>query len=104
MLEDATLLDSKVTVTKGEHKITCTTLARCTAENSTLHDIESKESEIRFCLLRDAHFKNAQVLNCIGSAGGAEIGGIYQSKAFSYNIDPATGRLSLSVEDLQKRA
>lgn len=104
MLEDVIILDSKVTITQGEHKLTCTTLARCTVENSTLHDIESKESEIKLSLLKSAHFKDAQIIGCIGSAGGAEIGGIYQSKTFSYDLDPYTGRLSLRVEDLERKS
>ncbi len=102
MIEGATLLDCEITVTKGEHRIIGSSLTACKVNNSTLNDVEGKDSQVDSCLLRDACLKNAQVVACVGSAGGAEIGGIYQAKSISYSLDPSTGSLDVRIEDIQK--
>lgn len=101
LIEDAVLLESEIVIESGEHKIVKTRLARCIFLNSTLQGSEAKESTIKNSLLRDIRFLHSSVTNCIGSSGGAEIGGVYQNKSFSYFMDPVTYRITFNVENLE---
>lgn len=101
MLEKATLLGCKILVDSGEHKIVDSNLSRCKITNSTLNDIESKDSDITSSLIRDAHFMNATMTGCIGSAGGSELGGVYIGKSISYSLQPELGYIQVRIEDLK---
>lgn len=102
MLENTTLLACDVLVDSGEHKIVDSNMSRCNIKNSTLNNIESKDSDIKTSLIRDAHFMNASLTKCIGSAGGSELGGIYVGKSISYFLQPEIGYIRVNIEDIKE--
>jgi hypothetical protein len=102
LLEAATILGCDIEVKVGEHRIIGSNLSRCTVTNSTLHDIEAKESTIDGSLVRDAHFLNSTLKQCIGTAGGCEIGGIFIGKSFSYFFDLNQYLTWVKVEDIKE--
>lgn len=101
MLENTTLLGCDILVDSGEHKIVGSNISRCKIKNSTLNNIESKDSDITSSLIRDAHFMNATMTKCIGSAGGSELGGIYIGKSISYSLQPEIGYIKVNIEDIK---
>jgi hypothetical protein len=101
MLESATILGSNITISSGEHRIINTNLSRCSIINSTLNDVESKDSDIDSSLIRDAHFKSSTIKICIGSVGGSEIGGVFINKSFSYYLQPELGKIEVKIDDLE---